>query len=95
MNEDSLPLKKHASSFSYKTQRIDRADHIVQIAMEIELKKLFESKIQARPSKTSLETLLKTSLEILSKMKEQMEMGKLLKTMLMTRLVVVSSKLLV
>src|SRR5208282_2315278 len=85
MNGDLLSLKKHAPSFSYKTQGVDRADHVVQIAMEVESSELFELKTQAKPLETSLETPLEASLEILPEMKEEMEMGKLLETMLVTR----------
>ena len=95
MNEGLLPLKKHAPSFPYKTQGVDRADRVVQIAMEVELKKLFESETRAGPSEASLETLLEAPLEMLSEMKEEMVMGKPLEAILVTRLVVVSPELLV
>ena len=57
MNEE-LFSKKCVQSFSYKIQRVDHADHVVQNEMKILLKKLFELKTQMMSLKTSLKTLL-------------------------------------
>src|SRR5438046_8002476 len=82
-NGDLLLPKKHAPSSPSKALGVYRVDHdAVQIALKVEPSELFELETQAEPLEATLETLLE--------IKEEMEMGKPLETILVTRLVVVS-----
>jgi len=76
-NGDLLLPKKHAPSSPCKTLGVYRVDHdAIQIALKVELSELFELETQAEPLEATLETLLE--------IKEEMEMGKPLETILVT-----------
>src|SRR5216110_1031042 len=88
-NGDLLLPKKHTPSSPCKTLGVYHVDHdALQIALKVEPSELFELETQAEPLEMPLEILL---LEI----KLGMERGKLLETILVTQLVVVSPELLV